>query len=473
LETTPVEESQLDIQDRMQSEGYTPLSELENGSNNIIFMAVPTNDEEDGATNNFHLSNTMSYTSWNDHLEPFESEDIEPFESQQTTSETIEQNQPQEVEIPVQQNSVEEEDFRSLAEEALRELEEDYATTIQVADFDNSNTTTATGLVASYPDGKEEKITCQNNEFNSDKSNQPKNCNFSKIPDDESSLVKKQEDRPPVNIDTDAIQRAVCSMQEKGAQVALRFQQWQEKQVNMSIKNHSLIPAAPLSAFFKSTIKAKQATYNLSRSATIAHCLQRLQVFENKSAQKKPKELTLHVLGADRMETQTAEKIQSTFSPLVRWLAAANPPSLAPVTVKIFLIGPNVVQQKPVDLKPKKTIPNSVLESATAICHVATYHESELLKTHPPDLAIAFNAGIWGYNDWIPTLENLKGTTFVVTAYTLEEAEEDYDVLKKYGSEEIWKAESNPFCSYIERNTQTSPNNRVYRENAAWQAWRM
>lgn len=60
-----------------------------------------------------------------------------------------------------------------------------------------------------------------------------------------------------------------------------------------------------------------------------------------------------------------------------------------------------------------------------------------------------------------------------MTAYTLEEAKDDADILKEYGKEEIWEAQLNPFGSRIERETRTSPGNRIYRENAAWQAWNM
>jgi hypothetical protein len=102
---------------------------------------------------------------------------------------------------------------------------------------------------------------------------------------------------------------------------------------------------------------------------------------------------------------------------------------------------------------------------------VGAYHELQV--DAPANLTIAFNAGIWGYHEWLPTLQRLKGTIFVVTAYTREEAEDDAMVLaQQTGSENIWKAEANPFGSNVQRETK-SIQNRIYRENAAWQAWRM
>jgi hypothetical protein len=116
----------------------------------------------------------------------------------------------------------------------------------------------------------------------------------------------------------------------------------------------------------------------------------------------------------------------------------------------------------------------SPLTTAWARCHKGTYHDfrqSDSIRDHP-QLALAFNAGIWGYNEWIPTLDCLKGSIFVVTAYTLEEAFEDGEVLEKQeGASVVWSAETNPFGSNMRRETKSS--DKVYRENAAWQAWNM
>ena len=67
------------------------------------------------------------------------------------------------------------------------------------------------------------------------------------------------------------------------------------------------------------------------------------------------------------------------------------------------------------------------------------YHESELAKSYPPDILLAFNAGIWGYDDWLPTLRyilksdtsNLNRVPLVITSYNRLEAEDDEDVLLK------------------------------------------
>jgi hypothetical protein len=147
------------------------------------------------------------------------------------------------------------------------------------------------------------------------------------------------------------------------------------------------------------------------------------------------------------------------------------------------LIGPNVpteaAERPPVDLLPKST---SRLVSATATCHVGVYHDwiQHQHQHRCPDVAAAFNAGIWGYDEWVPTIKALcqsssKQVPFVATAYTIQECEDDADVIENAAKDStaqcLWKAEANPFGSKQNRETVTAAAGRVYRENAAWQAW--
>lgn len=130
--------------------------------------------------------------------------------------------------------------------------------------------------------------------------------------------------------------------------------------------------------------------------------------------------------------------------------------------------------------------------------------------------AICFSRG---YDSWKPTLaymmreslkslqssmqpqnEIVKGTLFVVTAYTYEECEDDADVIagvaqtvaqKYYNSatlssdrktspkderigriaHQLWAPEYNFFSSRMERKTASGAAGRRYFENGAWQAW--
>jgi hypothetical protein len=116
--------------------------------------------------------------------------------------------------------------------------------------------------------------------------------------------------------------------------------------------------------------------------------------------------------------------------------------------------------------------------------HVGVYNEW-IVDQKQADLVIAFNAGIWGYDDWRPTVEYLirakLSIPFVVTAYTLQEAQDDFDVIHDAvvaqssfeRAQECcqWQAEVNALASKVPRETATAIAGRHYRENGAWQAW--
>jgi hypothetical protein len=107
------------------------------------------------------------------------------------------------------------------------------------------------------------------------------------------------------------------------------------------------------------------------------------------------------------------------------------------------------------------------------------------MSLHYPNLVIAYNAGIWGYTDWHPTLKKLyefeRTVPFVITAYTIFEAEDDFEVLEEVlgvslagdgnGRRCLWSAELNAFASRVVRETKSSDN--AYFENGAWQAYVM
>jgi len=111
------------------------------------------------------------------------------------------------------------------------------------------------------------------------------------------------------------------------------------------------------------------------------------------------------------------------------------------------------------------------------------YHELPALsQNYPPDLCIAFNAGIWGYDYWLPTLDYIafgmsKAVPFVITAYNAMEADDDEDRIitelseRHVGKENLrikwlWGVETNPFHSNISRpSTHTG---ETLTENACW-----
>lgn len=148
-----------------------------------------------------------------------------------------------------------------------------------------------------------------------------------------------------------------------------------------------------------------------------------------------------------------------------------------------------------------------------------------------PDGMFLFNAGLWGYDDWLPTMEHIlrpvealpsqggssladasKFTIIVVTSYCAEEAEDDTDTLEKLlehggasgcsrpssnvmdlqddlglarevsdspgtssgksvdGVRWLWGPEINPHRSFVPRNTTCGKKGRLLFENHSWQA---
>ncbi|KAL3904272.1 MAG: hypothetical protein SGILL_010132, partial [Bacillariaceae sp.] len=241
------------------------------------------------------------------------------------------------------------------------------------------------------------------------------------------------------DVDTDAVKKAVqeLSVKNKDAIFHQKFEAWQRKQkckkkAESNIPTHPLIPLASLKAFHRTTAKAKQATANLTRSATLAESLSPLQ------------------RGKDAVSSCSTEAIVT--------------------------------------------------------CHNGVYHEflqearnnNAQEKTEgekiAPDLAVAFNAGIWGYQEWEATIQylalhesSLPAIPFVITAYTLSECREDCSVISNavgaggdnndgkvstpdaYKAQVLWEPEENPFGSHVVRDTKSSDDE--YRENSCWQAW--
>ena len=118
--------------------------------------------------------------------------------------------------------------------------------------------------------------------------------------------------------------------------------------------------------------------------------------------------------------------------------------------------------------------------------YTAAMYDALCASGRAPDAVFCFNAGIWGYDTWRPTLRMvmLKGAPLVVTSYTFQEAEDDEDVIaeemvlarldKNNGNTAgsrpswAWRAERNPFGSSLE--IPSFHAGKVLRENSFWMA---
>ncbi|CAM9665498.1 unnamed protein product, partial [Scytosiphon promiscuus] len=98
------------------------------------------------------------------------------------------------------------------------------------------------------------------------------------------------------------------------------------------------------------------------------------------------------------------------------------------------------------------------------------------------DALFLFNAGLWGYDDWEPTLEHVLGSpppALVVTSYCPEEASDDMETIQRVmlGASTrvdrldwLWEPEVNPHRSLVPRQTECGVEGRVLFENQSWQA---
>jgi hypothetical protein len=331
------------------------------------------------------------------------------------------------------------------------------------------------------------------------------------------SGTKKQDDTP---VDTDAVKRAVNELwvKNKNNPFQQKFAAWQKQQQEKKKMDsfvppvHELIPPPSLKAFAKSTMKAKRATATLTRSATLAEAIVRVLLSKSStsashSLRNNRSLLLIDVVGVDHVECASIRRVQDTFRPVIRWLGART--DLPYRQVHFRLIGRELsvegemCEGVPVDLLPSQSMAPLALNEAVATCHVGIYHEflehttTGTGKSTSPDLLVAFNAGVWGYKEWETTIGNLAQRTpdgsstttmspipMVITAYTLEECQEDHEVIAKVTktvssndgtgkqtccSKILWGPEENHFGSMVIRETKSS--NQVYRENAYWQAW--
>jgi hypothetical protein len=373
-------------------------------------------------------------------------------------------------------------DFRSLADNALSMLDREYQSVVSQRQMYSQGDTVLFSHGADDNDAS--VLNLKNDSDNADEID-PLAITYEPL--------EKIKPKPLPAIDTDAVRRVVQTIQLRNPKLEQNLRQWENSQKLITPRKvaprwHPIVPTVPLSAFRKQTEKAVQASANLTRSASIAEAIHRLNILQYNGSEQM---LRIHILGCDHVECGSGvDRITSLFGPIVRWVGAY---AEAPSHIRIDLIGPNIplsATMHSIDLLPKNRASlKECLQSASLNCFTGVYEEflnSELnADASNPNLVIAFNAGVWGYDEWKTTIENMIRrnlcTPFVFTAYTEQEAEDDYDVIQAIveqlkDSEKTacyeWEVEMNPFASSVDRNTSNAAPGRTYRENYAWQAWR-
>ena len=193
--------------------------------------------------------------------------------------------------------------------------------------------------------------------------------------------------------------------------------------------------------------------------------------------------ITIHFIGADEEELPTLNEY--ILNIMYERIVTKCSMDFGIERLNLVFIGPNMNKEfhnNRVDLKFKiSNIEVDVNISAySTFYHDHFDHDSKELTLHKPDIIVLYNAGIWGYDSWLLTLNvfrYLKGTTAILlTSYTIEEGEDDEDTIEKYYNDGNpvnflyhwgWSAVENPNKSSqkLDRKTMKA---REYYDNFSW-----
>lgn len=426
-----------------------------------------------------------------------------------------------------------------IAASALSALDEEYQQTLTQSHADSSNEKEGDEdlkIIAAGFDEREEELQriCEQGGFIAHWEESDEIYAIDMLDNKQQQQLKKVDD-----VDTDAVRKVIetLSVKNKDAPFQQKFAIWQHKQLlkrqqqQQHIDSHKLIPMKSYQTFHEPTPTAKSrlASANLSRSATLAEALVRLSLLSSFQGAL----LLIDIVGVDHVECNSALTIRNTFKPFVKWLEDYFLASQRDrkIHVHFRLIGRELsisttAEMDIVDVFGSSSTPPSSLR-ATASCHCGVYHDFLEEKRQAgaksnehgdvnilgakaiPDLVVAFNAGIWGYREWADTIRYLalpqhetttmpaiatedktrarSGLPMVITAYTLDECQEDQEVIyqsitstenanqgatntyDRYRADILWESQQNHFGSQVIRETKGS--SQEYRENAYWQAW--
>ena len=281
--------------------------------------------------------------------------------------------------------------------------------------------------------------------------------------------------------------------------------------------------------------------HRLSVCATVMGAIERTAISPARG--DSTRHLNLHFLGAEDFECENVKNCDdfvASYRLLLDYLDGRGVRYL-----KLSFIGPNLMGNKPSSNK----LLFDVGEIAISVeFHTCLYHEYYIIQRENdtfcrPDVVLMLNAGIWGYKSWLPTLDAFdmisrdersddspdcfnsqvqgtetksieriidEGTLFIVTSYTVEEAEDDEDTIREHFNKEcipvdltshvkeiggehsatsklmantsnvairgepewLWEAEISPFRSLEQVERLTKVPGREYYPNHAWQCFR-
>ncbi|KAF0711812.1 Aste57867_5070 [Aphanomyces stellatus] len=250
------------------------------------------------------------------------------------------------------------------------------------------------------------------------------------------------------------------------------------------------------------TSVASDASNVNSRSFTILHALERLDLLHAKNHALKrkhklpdevdpPVRLVLHIVGADFREGNDVAETLRAFDQLITAFHTAPPPTAKGKPTPdhgydelvLVMIGPNVAR-KLHGVEERVVFPSS--SSSSGGKSVRLLYATELWEEYlagprylSPSAVFCFNAGVWGYDEWLPTFQHMMcedaALPILVTSYNEFEAVDDADAIDDMEGPWVWRwqQEPNPFASLTPRSSQNTIANRVLHENAYWQCFSM
>ncbi|GLD99380.1 hypothetical protein PINS_up008099 [Pythium insidiosum] len=225
-----------------------------------------------------------------------------------------------------------------------------------------------------------------------------------------------------------------------------------------------------------------------TRALTLIECLKRLQQTTTDAnagagagaSASAAAELTIHLVGADHREGNSMAETMLIFERLFQYLAVEDGRY---TLLRLVLVGPNIAAKlhhssqttTHSDMREPLSVHQPLASIEVALSYyVGSFDDyyGETAQYVRPDLAVCFNAGIWGYDQWLPTLQLLVHTIqtpLLVTSYNAHEASDDEDVLDdSVGPPRwYWRAEKNPFGSLLHRSTRNDFGS-ILRENDYW-----
>lgn len=211
-----------------------------------------------------------------------------------------------------------------------------------------------------------------------------------------------------------------------------------------------------------------------TRPLTLIECMKRLGADHKLSfnAAASAPALTVHLVGADHREGNTSAQTLAVFELFFRYAALERHVK----TLNLVLVGPNIAQKLHHDASSHAWRQNQEpspmqIELSYFVGSFDDYFEDHE-RYAPPDLAVCFNAGIWGYDEWLPTLKLLLHTVrtpVLITSYNENEAGDDEDVVESIAVELqwFWRAQKNAFSSTQLRATNNTIGSSL-RENDYW-----